>query len=186
MADADFNYSSGRVPESLRPGLDTAQLRGRSFEDTLDLLCYRQLHSPILTTAPWRRDLPASAEFGELFVASCLEPGPPSDGAGDPVFTHRSGYQVDVKEDFMQLALSRLLTVWPRGLRVKEVFADVRHVEEDLRLLHRNGLVELRGIEPGDCGVDGSALNRLEREWGNYYTTPYQYDRGNVAAAPQR
>ena len=42
-----------------------------------------------------------------------------------------------------------------------------------MRLLHRNGLIELRCIEQGDFGVDGDALNNLEREWGGYMTTPY-------------
>jgi SAM-dependent methyltransferase len=173
VADADFNYSSGRVPEDLMPRLDLAQITGRSLEDTADLLCYRQLHSPILTPGPWRRDIPGIAEFADLFVASCLKPSPPSDRDLNPIFKHPSGYEVEAKDDGMHSALNKLQAVWPRGLRIRETFTDVKQVEEDLKLLNRNGLIELRCIEPGDCGIDGEVLNRLERNWGNYYTTPY-------------
>ena len=155
------------------PRLDMAQITGRSLEDTVDLLCYRQLHSPILTPRPWRWELPGIAEFADLFVASCLTLSPLSPAASNPIFKHPSGYEVEAKEDFMQSALTKLQTVWPRGLRVREIFMDVQQVEEDLRLLHRNGLIELRCVEPGDWGVDGGVLNRLERDWGSYYTTPY-------------
>jgi SAM-dependent methyltransferase len=173
VADADFNYPSGRIPEELALRLDVEAITGGSIEDTVDLLCYRQLHSPILTPVPLRRDLPGLAEFGNLLVASCLEPFPSGDRAGSAMFKHPSGYEVEAKEDFMRTGLARLRPLWPRGLRVAEALADVRQVEEDLRLLHRNGLIELRCIEQGDFGVDGDALNNLEREWGGYMTTPY-------------
>ena len=171
VADADFNYSSGRIPEDLAPRLDIEQITGRSIEDTVDLLCYRQLHSPILTPGPLNRELPSVAEFGNLLVASCLEPCPPCDGI--PMFQHPSGYQVEAKEEFIQTALTRLQPLWPRGLRVEATFPDVRRVAEDLKLLHRNGLIELRCIEPGDFAVHADALQKLEYDWGRYVTTPY-------------
>ena len=172
VADADFNYSSGRVPEELAPRLDIEQITGRSIEDTVDLLCYRQLHSPILTPAPWTRELPGHEEFANLFVASCLEPCLPREGPGNPMFKHPSGYEVEAKEEGMRAALARLQPLWPRGLPVKDVFPDVSRLEEDLRLLQRNGLVELRCVEPEDFGIDGSVLNQLERSWGGYLTLP--------------
>ena len=173
VADADFNYSSGRIPEDLAPRLKIEGITGRSIDDTGDLLCYRQLHSPILTPGPLNRVLPGLAEFGDLRVASCLEPCPPSDVGGKPMFKHPSGYEVEVKEEFMKAGLTRLQPLWPRGLPVKAIFPDVRQVVEDLRLLQRNGLIELRCIEPGDFGIDGGALNRLELDLGGYLTTPY-------------
>lgn len=173
VADADFNYPSGRVSPDLVPRLDVEQLTGRSIEDTVDLLCYRQLHSPILTLKPLDRDLPDLAEIENLLVASCLDPCSPSYGTGNPMFKHPSGYEVEAKEEFIQIALMRLRLLWPRGLRVKAAFEDVSRVVEDLRLLQHNGLIELRCIEPGDFGINGDALNRLEREWGGYLTTPY-------------
>ena len=80
----------------------------------------------------------------------------------------------------MQEAFMKLHTQWPRGSRVAETFPLTAEVVEDLRLLQRNGLIELRCIEPGDFGIDGEPLNRLELEWGGYYTTPYHT---TVAAA---
>ena len=154
VADADFNYPTGRIPPELAPRLDIEHLTGRSVEDTVDLLCYRQLHSPILTLRPLHRDMPDLAEFGNLLVASSLEPCPPGEGGGNPIFKHPSGYEVEAKEEFVRVALTKLLPLWPRGLPVAELFSDMSPVEEDLRLLHRNGLIELalhrtRGLRGG-------------------------------------
>jgi SAM-dependent methyltransferase len=173
VADADYNYRSARISEDLASRLDIEQITGRSIEDTVDLLCYRQLHSPILTPAPWSREPPGQAEFGKLLVASCLEPRPPGGDIGNPTFQHPSGYEVEAKEAFVEIGLTKLKPLWPRGLRVEATFPNVGQAVEDLRLLQRNGLIELRCIEPGDFGIDGDELNRLEREWGGYRTTPY-------------
>ena len=172
VADADFNYSSGRIPPDLMPRLDVENITGKSLEDTVDLLCYRQLHSPILTLAPWTKTPADHAEIGELIVASCLEPCPSADSQANPVFKHSNGYEVEAKEECIQAALLKLQPIWPRGLPVKQVFRDVGRLEEDLRLLQRNGLIELRCVEAEDFGIDGSALNRLERSWGGYFTLP--------------
>ena len=173
VADADFNYASGRVPEELAPRLDVEEITGRSIEDTIDLLCYRQLHSPIFTLGRFERVWPGDAELGRLWLASCLERSPPDQGTGNPLFKHPSGYEVEAKEECMETALTQLSPLWPRGLRVESLFASVGQVADDLKLLQRNGLVELRCIEPGAWGVSEVALHRLEREWGGYVTTPY-------------
>jgi SAM-dependent methyltransferase len=178
VADADFNYASGRIPPDLAPKLDVAMICGRSVEDTVDLLCYRQLHSPILTAAPLCRTVLGPTEFGDLWVASCLEPGPPPEPDKNPVFRHPSGYEVEAKNASMTVTLSRLHALWPRGIRVAEAFRDVTEAEEDLRLLHRNGLIELRLVEPS--AVDAAALHTLERERG-YFTTAY-HQTGRFAA----
>ena len=44
---------------------------------------------------------------------------------------------------------------------------------DDLKLLQRNGLIELRCIEPGEFSVGRTPLNRLESRWGDYVTSPY-------------
>src|SRR5262245_52281055 len=173
VADADFNCPSGRVPADLVPRLDVEQITGRSIEDTADLLCYRQLHSPILTPGPWGRRPPERDEFGELLVASCLEPLPPAGGDAVAMFRHPSGYEVEAKEEDIRGALTRLLPLWPRGLQAKTLFPDVMRMAEDLRLLHRHGLIELRCIEPANFETHQDALNRLEETWGGYITTPY-------------
>ena len=173
VADADFNRTSGRVPDNIATRLDVEQITGRSIEDTIDLLCYRQLHSPILTPGPFEREMPSLAEFGELFVASCLEPTPVGKGNANATFIHPTGYEVEAKEESIRSGLFRLQPLWPRGLRVKEAIADPGLAMDDLVLLHRHGLIELRCIEPGDFKVDGDVLTRLEREWAGYFTTPY-------------
>lgn len=53
VADADFNYPSAKIPEDLGHRLMTGGIVGRGLDDTVDLLCYRQLHSPILTQGPF-------------------------------------------------------------------------------------------------------------------------------------
>ncbi len=173
VADADFNRSSGRVPEDLSPKLAIEQITGRSVEDTIDLLCYRQLHSPILTPAPFQPTPSSLDELGKLRVASCLEACPAGEAGANPIFKHPNGYEVEAREPFMDAGLAKLRPLWPRGARVDEIFPDVAQAAEDLRLLHRNGLIELRCIEPEDCGVSGDLLNERERAWGGYHTTPY-------------
>jgi SAM-dependent methyltransferase len=172
VADADFNYSSGRIPEELAPRLKHEQLMGRSIEDTIDLLCYRQLHSPILTRGRFVRRKPGGEELGNLLVASCLAPCPSSE-TEHPMFQHPSGYQVEVKDEAIRVALLQLEPIWPRGLPVGSLFEDLSQVMDDLKLLQRNGLIEFRCIEPGEFGVCQESLNSLESAYGEYVTTPY-------------
>ncbi len=172
VADADFNYSSGRIPEDVAPRLVEEQITGRTLDDTVDLLCYRQLHSPILTKGPLTRHSRSPEEFANLLIASCLVPPAPN-GAEHPMFQHPSGYQVEAKEEVVCIALKKLQPLWPRGLRIGAVFPNVGHVMDDLKLLHRNGLIELRCMEPGDFGVCRDSLNRLESRYGGYVTSPY-------------
>ena len=65
VVDADFNYSrpAARYAE---PRLRAEGIIGRSLDDTVDLLCYRQLHSPILTPAPLARSAVAVDAFANL------------------------------------------------------------------------------------------------------------------------
>jgi SAM-dependent methyltransferase len=172
VADADFNYPSGKIPEDLGLRLMASGIVGRGLDDTVDLLCYRQLHTPILTRSPWTRQPPTIEEFSNLYIASCLTPCA-SSGPDHQMFQHPSGYQVEAKEEVIRTALNRLQALWPRGVRIGAVFPDVAQVMEDLQLLHRNGLIELRCIEPGESGESSDLLNRLEGRWGDYVTTPY-------------
>jgi hypothetical protein len=172
VADADFNYSAGRIPEDLAPRLIDEQITGRTLDDTVDLLCYRQLHSPIMALGPLKQRSPSIEEFANLLIASCLVPCA-LNGAEHPMFQHPSGYEVEAKDEVIWTALRRLQLLWPRGLRIGAVFPDVRHVMDDLKLLHRNGLIELRCMEFGDLGVSRDSLNRLESRYGGYVTSPY-------------
>lgn len=172
VADADFNYPSGKIPEDLGSRLRADGIVGRGLDDTVDLLRYRQLHTPILTRSPWTRQPPTIEEFSNLYVASCLTPCASSD-TEHQMFQHPSGYQVEAKEVVIRTALSRLQLLWPRGVRIGDSFPDVAQVMDDVKLLHRNGLIELRCIEPGEWGKHSNPLNRLEAVWGGYVTTPY-------------
>jgi hypothetical protein len=78
---------------------------------------------------------------------------------------------VNVKTDVMAAALARLQTSWPRGVRVGDLFADTAGVVDDLRLLHRYGMVDLRLVEPAP--VPSGPLHAAERGWGAEVTTPY-------------
>lgn len=177
IADADFNYSSGKIPDDLASRLVKEQINGRSLEDTIDLFCYRQLHSPILARTPLSRCLPDENELANLRMASCLSPGPLND-AGNQMFLHPSGYEVEAKEEPIRLALEKLQPIWPRGLRIGDLFLNVARFTEDLKLLQHNGLIELRCIEPGDFDVSSELLNKLESRWGGYHTTPYHVLEG--------
>lgn len=172
VADADFNYASGRIPEDLGPRLRADGIVGRGLNDTVDLLSYRQLHTPILTRSPWKRQPPTVQEFSNLYIASCLTPCTSNDSEHQ-MFQHPSGYQVEAKDEVIRRALNRLQPLWPRGVRIGEVFPDAAQVMEDLKLLQRNGLIEFRCIEPGEWGKYSNSLNRLEAVWGGYVTTLY-------------
>lgn len=171
VADADFNYPSRRIDENLPVTLRERALLGRSLEDTVDLLCYRQLHSPILTRGSWRSAALSLEEFAGLHLASCLERMPPRSEAGVR-FKHPSGYEVDVTRVDLLETFARLRPLWPRALPLRTLGLDLPAVMEDLLLLQRNGLIELRCVEPEPAPYWDSALALLEGESG-YITTPY-------------
>jgi hypothetical protein len=173
VADADFNYSSGRVPAGLPQQIAEAGLLGQPADDTIDLLSYRQLHSPILTRGPWAPRAPTDPELAGLVVASCLAPDPnSSDGR---MFRHPNGFEVEAKQESMRSAFERLRPLWPRGIAAGALFAppDLPDLMDDLRLLHTHGLIDLRLVDPGDGAPPAAPLNQRERRWGGDCTTPY-------------
>lgn len=178
VADADFNYASRRIPEELAPRLEKEQITGRTIDDTVDLLCYRQLHSPILTKGHWMKQPLGVEEFASLYIASCLAPG--TADREERMFQHPSGYEVEAKDEVIRTALMKLQSLWPRGLTVGELFQDVGLVMDDIKLLQRNGLIELRCIEPDDIATSRTPLNRLESDPGGYVTTPYHTREGSL------
>jgi hypothetical protein len=52
---------------------------------------------------------------------------------------------------------------------------------DDLHLLHRNGLIELRGVEMSDCPPDAAELRKFEIANGGYVTTAYHTREAAVA-----
>jgi hypothetical protein len=171
VADADFNYRSGRLPEGLSSQLRRLQLDTETVDEASDLLCYRQLHSPILTQIGVERRQPSLNELSALSVASDLVERESIDGGAIVVFEHRSGHQVEVRSLSMATALRILHGAWPRGHRLDRLFADVTGTFDDLSLLHRTGMIELRSVDLAALDVNPQPLNQLERLCG-YTSSP--------------
>ncbi len=166
VADADFNYSSGRVSEAVLEGVADLQLPDHAVEDTIDLLSFRQFHCPVLTRNTSARSPLSSAEFEALLVASCLQP---TERVGE--FIHPSGYRVETHQESMQNALLHLARRWPTSAPVARLFSDPLTIREDLLLLQKNGLIELRLAEP-EATLAPDPLHALEAPFG-YRTTPW-------------
>jgi SAM-dependent methyltransferase len=172
IADGDFNYPSGRLPEGLKSQLWALELERGTTDATADLVCYRQLHSPLLTKHGFVPRPPDVAEFGALNGASCLVEEEERRGAGSSVFKHpSSGYEVEVRSEVIAGALRRWRSVWPRGLRLTDVCSDVGEVIDDLTLLHRNGVIELRVADDSRSSIDAEPLHNIERDWGGHLTS---------------
>ncbi len=174
IVDADFDRPSGRDDDALDAWLATEGLAGPSQQDTADLLRYRQLRSPILTTADWVRRPPGTDELARLRVAASLAPvGPQSPLPAK--LEHASGRTLDCTDESIRAGLVSLRSHWPRGRVVSEVFPDIAAAMDDLLLLHRHGIVELRCVEPDDFAPAGDALrlHALEAELRGDVTTPH-------------
>jgi ubiquinone/menaquinone biosynthesis C-methylase UbiE len=170
VGDADFSYPSGRISV----GSASAPVPDDMCEDpsdTADLLCYRQLHSPILCRGPREKVLPTTEEFADLTIASCLSCGTREDGA-ESMF-HPSGFKVEMRDAATRDAFARLQSCWPQGLRIADVFQDVGHVMDDLKLLQRHGLVELRCQEPDTTHQLADLPHEVQDGHADYVTTPY-------------
>jgi SAM-dependent methyltransferase len=167
VGDADFNYPSGRLPEELSDVLERLNLAAGTSEATADLVCYRQLHSPILTSCGFRRRPPDTGELSGLFVAARLVEQP--DARTGWLFRHPSGFEVSAKTDSMAAALRTLQPRWPEGERVHSLFADVDQVIDDLLMLHRHGLIELRLIDRTHFKENTEPLRLTD----THVTTPY-------------
>lgn len=183
VVDADYNYPSGRIDPSLPRFLDTQDLIGGDLNDTVDLLSYRQLHTPILSKHRIRATTPNPNQLQTLRVASCLHPVGPH---RPNWYQHPNGFQVEAKSEHMAVTLNRLFQLWPHSAPFDTLTDHNPHFMEDLILLHNNGLVELR--LPGSPSPSGehrlNPLNQLELQWGNYTTTAnHQRIEGH---APQR
>ncbi len=170
VTDADYNYPSGRRSENVVHQVSKMSFIGRTLEDVVDLLRYRQFHTPILTRKPLARSLPSVDEFANLWVASALAPSK-SKIAGNATFIHPSGYRVETKQRIVEEALVRLFPFWPRSLRVGELFPDVRLVMDDLVLLHQNGLLELRCAEMAAYRAGSGPLPAFECSRHGYAVT---------------
>ncbi len=168
VADADHNYDTGRESTSLAQQICEENLLGNTLEDTLDLINYRQLHSPILSKQHALSSQTNTTDFTFLHVASCLHPSGPDQPNW---YQHPNGYQVEAKDNAVAHALDQLRTHWPESLPLSEVFSNPNDFMEDILLLHHNGLIELRLPEAPTPSLQINLLNQQELAQNNYYTT---------------
>ena len=97
VADADFCYSSGRIPEDLAPRLDKEHDYGPHARGHRGPAVLSTAALPAPDAWPAALHPPGVEEFANLLIASCLVPCI-STGADNPMFQHPSGYQVEAKD----------------------------------------------------------------------------------------
>ena len=171
MADADFSYPSGRIPDGWPTTLAQLEIEPDAIDDTIDLIFYRQLHSPILARGPIVRSAPNDDELASLTIASRLSERERRDGV--VCFDHPSGREVEVRSQSIATALRMLQVEWPKGRRLDALFPDVCEVADDLKLLHRHGMIELRMREPEGIASQSTALREIECRYSDHTTSEY-------------
>jgi hypothetical protein len=172
VADADFNSVTNRSTDQLTEMMSEQGMSDEAVADSIDLLCYRQMHSPIMTHAGFERAMPDETEFSSLLLAANLSPtGGESTGSAD--FNHPSGHEIEVTDSQIRQALVKLWPQWPRSSPIGELFSNPGKVRDDIEYLTRTNLVEMRCVESGDFDVDPEPLNRLETEMRGHTTSPY-------------
>lgn len=172
IADADFNCISNRITNELADLLTKENLAGRAAGDSADLLCYRQMQSPILTHAPFVAKPCSDAEFSELFIASSLERT--KDGKdGLVTFRQPSGREIETSDESMSKALPELQKICPMGMRIGSLFEDVAASRENIEYLLNHELIELRCVEPGNFPPLPGPLNELEQSLRDISTSPW-------------
>jgi len=171
IADADFNCISNRITDEVAGFMKRADLDDQAAGDAADLMCYRQMQSPLLTRAPLDSRPCGLDEFSTLYMASRLAPLQDTDQ--ETVFLAPGGGEIEVTDEPVRQALKTLHPEWPRGRRVDSLFTDVGQAREPLEYMLRNQLIELRCIEPGDFGVAAEPLNALEKSLRNISTSAW-------------
>lgn len=178
VADADFNCISNQITNELTELLIKENLSGRTAADSADLLCYRQMQSPILKHTPFVAQPCSNGEFSDLFIASSLTAL--EDDKHGPVMTFRqpSGQEIEIGDEPFCRALLELQKTCPRGLHIGSLFADVAANRENIEYLLELELIELRCIEPGDFAPLPGPLNELEESLRHISTSPWHTTTG--------
>lgn len=178
VADADFNCISNRITNDVAELLTKENLTGRTASDSADLLCYRQMQSPILKHAPFVAKPCSTDEFSRLFMASSLEAIEVGEDASVVNFRQPSGQEVEISDKSICQALLALQKTSPRGLRIESLFDDVADSRENIEYLLEQELIELRCVEPGDFAPAADTLNELEESLRNISTSPWHTTTG--------
>jgi trans-aconitate methyltransferase len=171
VADADFNSITQRSVDELTRLLASEDLSKSELEDSVDMLSYRQMHSPIMTHSSFKRVKPDEEEIAGLFMASSLESTDPENPA-NPDFRHPNGTEITVFDADTRQALLALHSHWPQSVLVRDLYPSMKNAVENVKYLARAGLVELRYDEPGRFGIDENPLKKMEVELRGHFTTP--------------
>ena len=183
VADADFNCLSNRITDSYADLMKLADLDDSAAGDSADLMCYRQMQSPVLTHSPLTSSPCTLDEFSNLFIASKLVP---VEVEGEhSTFRGPSDEEIEITHDRFGEILRGLQPRWPRGTRIASLFSDVAEVRESLEYMLSQQLIELRCVEPGDFNVPPEPLNELEKSLRNISTSPWHtIDAPEAATGP--
>ena len=183
VADADFNCLSNRITDSYADLMKLADLDDPAAGDSADLMCYRQMQSPVLTHSPLTSSPCTLDEFSNLFIASKLVP---VEVEGEhSTFRGPSDEEIEITHDRFGEILRGLQPRWPRGTRIASLFSDVAEVRESLEYMLSQQLIELRCVEPGDFNVPPEPLNELEKSLRNISTSPWHtIDAPEAATGP--
>ena len=183
VADADFNCLSNRITDSYADLMKLADLDDSAAGDSADLMCYRQMQSPVLTHSPLTSSPCTLDEFSNLFIASKLVP---VEVEGEhSTFRGPSDEEIEITHDRFGEILRGLQPRWPRGARIASLFSDVAEVRESLEYMLSQQLIELRCVEPGDFNVPPEPLNELEKSLRNISTSPWHtIDAPEAATGP--
>ena len=100
------------------------------------------------------------------------------------MFRHPTGFEVEARAPAMAAAFEQLEPLWPRGLPVTSLLPGATNLYDDLRLLHRHGMVELRLVEPHEPAVSPERLHQAELGWGGYRTTPFHATETSPSLKP--
>ena len=172
VADADFNCISNRITTDYANLLQEAGLADSTAGNSADLICYRQMQSPILTHTPLVKKTCDDKEFANLIMASSLELVEVKEGK-QPSFKHASGQEIETCNESIREALVKLQPVWPRGLSIRSLFTNITDSREDIEWLLRYQLIELRCIEPADFETGSEPLHTLEKSLRNSSTSAW-------------
>jgi len=172
VADADFNSVTNRSTAQLTEMMSEQGMSEDVVADSIDLLCYQQMHSPLMTHAGFERQDLSDTEFSSLLLAANLSPGG-ENSAGSADFSHPSGQEVEISDSNIRKALVELWAQWPLARPIGQLFSNPEKVRLDIEYLTRINFTEMRCVEPGDLDVDPVPLNRLEAELRGHITSPY-------------
>jgi hypothetical protein len=134
------------------------------------------MHSPLLTYQVNTIVSFTEDEFLRLFFASSLQPIR-VDGTEPWSFHYTSCHEVQVKEKPMRDALLALAPLWPKPVCIDRMFCDVKPWMDDLRILHRRGMVDLLASEPETLHAD-ARLSAAEQHLGGHHRAPFHRYEG--------